>query len=83
MTERDEAAPGPAPARADGTGPFSGKDVDGLITLPGVHSVSGVEKAGTGESDDDERDAEGDDTHLASDEYPRHPTFGGPPSRHR
>lgn len=59
-----------------------GKDVDGLVTLPGVHSASGVEKAGTGESDDEVGDAADDDPHLASDEYPRHPTFGGPPSRH-
>ncbi|AMM20507.1 hypothetical protein AX769_10555 [Frondihabitans sp. PAMC 28766] len=71
MTERDETA---AEKRA------KGKDVDGLKTLPGVHSATGDEKAGTG---DDE--TEGDDpadAHVASETYPSHPAPGGPPNRH-
>lgn len=58
-----------------------GKDVDGLKTLPGVHSASGEEKAGTGETDE-----VGDDpanTHVASAAYPTHPPLDGPPRRHR
>lgn len=58
-----------------------GKDVDGLKTLPGVHSASGEEKAGTGEADE-----EGDDpasVHVAGAAYPTHPPLDGPPRRHR
>jgi hypothetical protein len=76
MSERDEHSPDPAVERAHG------KDVDGLITLPGVHSATGVEKAGTGEVDDEVGDQADDGPHVASDDYPRHPPFGGPPPRH-
>lgn len=72
MTERDhDHDADPAVARA------KGKDVDGLTTLPGVHSSSGAEKAGTGEEESDET-AHG----PAATSYPRHPPVGGPPSRH-
>jgi hypothetical protein len=75
MTQRDEQALDPAAERA------AGKDVDGLVTLPGVHSTSGVEKAGTGD-DDQESGIDPAVSDVASDVYPRHPTFGGPPPRH-
>ncbi|GAA4669503.1 hypothetical protein [Frondihabitans cladoniiphilus] len=71
MTEREET---PAEARA------KGKDVDGLKTLPGVHSPSGEEKAGTGEDLGDEGD-DPEQAHAASDTYPRHRPVGGPPDR--
>lgn len=76
MTERDDRPTDPAVQRA------KGKDVDGLKTLPDVHSVSGVEKAGTGDEDDTEPSDDDPDPHLASETYLRHRPVGGPPSRH-
>jgi hypothetical protein len=77
MTERDDDQAIDSAALA-----ARGKDVDGLVTLPGVHSASGAEKAGTGEVDDEFGSSADDDPHQASETYPRHPTFGGPPTRH-
>lgn len=53
--------------------PADGNDIDGLVTLPGVHSASGDEKAGTGDSDDMVEGTDPEAVHEASDEYPPHP----------
>jgi hypothetical protein len=56
----------------------AGEDVDGTATLPGVHSASAVEKAGTGDDPDDLGSApDPADADVASDEYPERPRTPG------
>ena len=59
----------------------AGHDVDATHTVPGTHSQSAAEKAGTPEQAIDEaREGEAPDpadVHVASDEYPEVPAFGG------
>jgi hypothetical protein len=71
MTEREPTA---AEKRA------KGKDIDGLVTLPGVHSAAGDEKAGTGDEDDGEG-LDPSTANVASSSYVRRPPLGGPPPR--
>ena len=83
----------PAPADATATDPVeaadeqaqfdaarlaAGEDVDGTATLPGVHSPSAAEKAGTGDDPDDLGSApDPADADVASDEYPERPRTPG------
>ncbi|MET4051234.1 hypothetical protein ABID81_000578 [Frigoribacterium sp. PvP054] len=88
MSDRDETpAPDSTPhghaadaAETDAPDP-AGHDVDATITVPGTHSESAAEKAGTPEQAIDEaREAEAPgpaDVHVASDEYPDVPPLGG------
>jgi len=59
----------------------AGHDVDATLTVPGTHSESAAEKAGTPEQAIDEaREGEAPgpaDVHVASDEYPAVPPLGG------
>ena len=84
MTDRDETPTSDmTPPRDDttaATGP-AGYDIDVTYTVPGTHSESAAEKAGTPEQAIDEaREGEAPDpadVHVASDEYPEVPAFGG------
>lgn len=53
--------------------PTGDDDIDGLVTLPGVHSASGDEKAGTSDSDDLTDGVDPASADEASDQYPPHP----------
>lgn len=90
MSDRDEtptpdctAAPDSTAARDDGSAAPdpAGHDVDVTYTVTGTHSESAAEKAGTPEQAIDEarEGAAPDpaDVHVASDEYPEVPAFGG------
>jgi hypothetical protein len=84
MSDRDETTtPDTAAARDDApaTASPAGHDVDATYTVPGTHSESAAEKAGTPEQAIDEarEGAAPDpaDSHVASDEYPAVPPFGG------
>ncbi|KQN43221.1 hypothetical protein [Frigoribacterium sp. Leaf44] len=81
MSDRDETTTHDTPEpRDDATDP-AGHDVDATYTVPGTHSESAAEKAGTPEQAIDEaREGEAPDpadVHVASDEYPEVPAFGG------
>ncbi|KQS15817.1 hypothetical protein [Frigoribacterium sp. Leaf186] len=91
MSDRDET-PAPDPTathdeaathdrEADAQPDPAGHDVDATVTVPGTHSESAAEKAGTPEQAIDEaREGEAPgpaDVHVASDEYPVVPPLGG------
>jgi hypothetical protein len=81
MSDRDETTTPDTTAPRDGASDAAGHDVDATYTVPGTHSESAAEKAGTPEQAIDEsRGGEAPDpadVHVASDEYPEVPAFGG------
>ena len=84
MSDRDETTTPDTSAPRDGASAVpepAGHDVDATYTVPGTHSESAAEKAGTPEQAIDEaREGEAPDpadVHVASDEYPEVPAFGG------
>lgn len=76
-TAADDAVDAPGTAQPDP----AGHDVDATLTVPGTHSESAAEKAGTPEQAIDEaREGEAPDpadVHVASDDYPTVPPLGG------
>ncbi|MFJ2355508.1 hypothetical protein [Frigoribacterium sp. NPDC087798] len=86
MSDRDQTPAPDTTPRDDASGASEtvdpvGHDVDATYTVPGTHSESAAEKAGTPEQAIDEaREGEAPDpadVHVASDEYPEVPAFNG------
>ncbi|NQW88594.1 MULTISPECIES: hypothetical protein [unclassified Frigoribacterium] len=86
MSDRDQTPAPDTTPRDDASGASetvdpAGHDVDATYTVPGSHSESAAEKAGTPEQAIDEaREGEAPDpadVHVASDEYPEVPAFNG------